>query len=247
MEQIFKITGAVAGIGGLSIALITIIFRSIITDFLAKHSPKLKRDQVYQLVNRIITLTFIVSLIGIGAWVSVKWIGHPDPGSGPEELKHQALSTLRPLLADLASESVVLVHFSDMSDESIEAELGGKSGWTGQTIKRLNYLKDLVTTLTSKEGFSQLPDSVRKVFTASNTRLEDYKDRPILRRGPIRQQASALVFNAVFGLAFIGLEIPAGPVNAEKRLDVLINFSREQELDPAIGAHFFGERKRLRE
>ena len=79
MEQIFKITGAVAGIGGLSIALITIIFRSIITDFLAKHSPKLKRDQVYQLVNRIITLTFIVSLIGIGAWVSVKWIGHPDP------------------------------------------------------------------------------------------------------------------------------------------------------------------------
>ena len=76
MKDILDIAGSVAGIGGLAIAAGIIIFRSVIAEFLVKHSPRLKRDQVFLLLNKIINFTFLIALFGLAAWVVGKYSGN---------------------------------------------------------------------------------------------------------------------------------------------------------------------------
>lgn len=63
-----KLAGAVAGIGGVAIACVAYIFREIIRKEIF---PQLKPKQAYALLNRIITLIFIVGLLGVLAYLIV--------------------------------------------------------------------------------------------------------------------------------------------------------------------------------
>ena len=63
-----KIAGAVAGIGGVAIACVAYIFREIIRKEIF---PQLKPKQAYALLNRIITLIFIVGVLGVVAYIIV--------------------------------------------------------------------------------------------------------------------------------------------------------------------------------
>ena len=66
--NLFKVVGAVAGIGGVALASVVYIFREIIRKEIF---PQLTKDQGYMLLNRIVSLIFVVGLLGVIAYVVV--------------------------------------------------------------------------------------------------------------------------------------------------------------------------------
>lgn len=63
--SILKVIGQVAGIGGISIGVLLIIFRNIIRKNIF---PKFKNEEAYKIIRLIIILTFVIAVLGIIAW-----------------------------------------------------------------------------------------------------------------------------------------------------------------------------------
>jgi len=68
--ELFKIAGAVAGIGGIALAAVVYIFREVIRKEIF---PRLTKGQAYKLLNRIIVLVFVIGVLGILAYLVVNW------------------------------------------------------------------------------------------------------------------------------------------------------------------------------
>ena len=68
--DLFKIAGAVAGIGGLALAAVVYTFREVIRKEIF---PQLTKGQAYKLLNRIIVLIFVIGVLGIVAYLVVNW------------------------------------------------------------------------------------------------------------------------------------------------------------------------------
>jgi len=64
--------GQIAGIGGLSLGVLLLLFRDVIGKNIF---PRLGQSQAYRLIKLIIVLTFSISALGIGAWVIVEISG----------------------------------------------------------------------------------------------------------------------------------------------------------------------------
>lgn len=90
-SNLFKIAGVVAGIGGIAVATVVLIFREVIRKEIF---PQLTKQQAYNLLNRIIVLTFVIGAMGIGAYiVTAKWNGVAHSNQN---------STTTPVNADLS-------------------------------------------------------------------------------------------------------------------------------------------------
>lgn len=59
-SNLFKIVGVIAGIGGIAIATVVLIFREVIRKEIF---PQLTKHQAYILLNRIIVLTFVIGAL----------------------------------------------------------------------------------------------------------------------------------------------------------------------------------------
>jgi hypothetical protein len=68
--ELFKIAGAVAGIGGIALAAVFYIFREVIRKEIF---PQLTKEQAYKLLNRIIVLIFVIGVLGVAAYLVVNW------------------------------------------------------------------------------------------------------------------------------------------------------------------------------
>jgi len=64
--ELFKAIGQVAGIGGISLGVVLILFRDVIKKNIF---PKLTQDQAYKLLRLLIILTCSIGITGIIAWV----------------------------------------------------------------------------------------------------------------------------------------------------------------------------------
>lgn len=64
--SILKVVGQIAGIGGIALGVLLIIFRNIIRKNIF---PQLKPAEAYKIIRLIIILTFVIALSGIIAWV----------------------------------------------------------------------------------------------------------------------------------------------------------------------------------
>jgi hypothetical protein len=64
--ELIKTVGKIAGIGGLALGVLLILFREIIRK---KIFPQLTKEQAYSLLKLIVICVFIVAIIGIIAWV----------------------------------------------------------------------------------------------------------------------------------------------------------------------------------
>lgn len=71
-----KTAGQIAGIGGLAIGMLVLIFRDVIRK---KIFPKLSREQAYSLLRLILILAWSVALVGIAAWVYTNHSPPPKP------------------------------------------------------------------------------------------------------------------------------------------------------------------------
>ena len=69
---LLQTVGQIAGIGGLAIGVLLLVFRQIIAKNIF---PTLKKDHAYSLLRLISLLVFAVALAGIGAWAWVETRG----------------------------------------------------------------------------------------------------------------------------------------------------------------------------
>ncbi len=72
MENLLKTLGSIAGIGGISIGLILILFKDIIKK---KIFPQLTKKQAYKIIRLIVILSFIISVIGMTTYL-IKEVDH---------------------------------------------------------------------------------------------------------------------------------------------------------------------------
>ena len=70
--ELLQTVGQVAGIAGLAVGALLLVFRQIIAKNIF---PSLKKDHAYSLLRLISILVFTVALAGIGAWVVVETDG----------------------------------------------------------------------------------------------------------------------------------------------------------------------------
>lgn len=68
-SSILKTVGEIAGIGGLSLGVVLLVFRDVIRK---KIFPTLTKEHAYRLLRLIVILTFAVGLAGLAAWVLTK-------------------------------------------------------------------------------------------------------------------------------------------------------------------------------
>lgn len=78
--DLIRVVGQIAGIGGLAIGTLLLVFRDVIGKEIF---PRLTHTHAFQIVRLIITLTFLTALAGIGAWVWVqpKMAASPHPSN----------------------------------------------------------------------------------------------------------------------------------------------------------------------
>jgi hypothetical protein len=89
--NLFKVLGQIAGIGGISLGVLLLVFRQVI----AKNvfSP-LTREHSYKLLRLLIVLTFAIACIGIAAWI---WSSRPvSPAQSQTWRDNYALFAARP-------------------------------------------------------------------------------------------------------------------------------------------------------
>lgn len=64
--SLLKVLGQIAGVAGIALGVLLIVFREVIRKNIF---PNLERHQAYRIIQLIITLTFAIAVLGIGAWV----------------------------------------------------------------------------------------------------------------------------------------------------------------------------------
>ncbi len=78
--EIVKTFGQIAGIGGLGLVVVILIFRDIIAKSIF---PTLTKDDAYRLLRLLAVFVFIIALASIGAWVWAEQRG--DIGGGSQK------------------------------------------------------------------------------------------------------------------------------------------------------------------
>jgi hypothetical protein len=96
---LLKTLGQIAGIGGLSLGLILIIFREVLKKNIY---PTLNRIQAYRILRLIILLVWSIAIIGILAWL----ITSPENSSQKESKTDNLTSYLRGVVVNSDSEPV---------------------------------------------------------------------------------------------------------------------------------------------
>jgi hypothetical protein len=74
--SILKTLGAVAGIGGVSLGVVLLVFRDVIRKNIF---PQLQPNEAFRLLRLIVVLTFLIGAAGLIAWVFT----YNTPSGGP--------------------------------------------------------------------------------------------------------------------------------------------------------------------
>ncbi|MFS4456676.1 hypothetical protein [Maribacter sp. 2304DJ31-5] len=128
--ELFNVLGKIAGIAGLSIGLILVIFREIIR---RKIFPNLTKEQGYKILRLIIIFVFIIAMSGIVAWTYTEHIrntrsnpdGDSDTNSNLDQfVVHEKITTLdlrtmtyvSPDSMDIPTSFVRLHHLIDLKN-----------------------------------------------------------------------------------------------------------------------------------
>lgn len=86
-SELFEVLGKIAGIGGISLGIVLILFREIIRK---KIFPSLTKQQAYKTIRLIITFVFIIALCGIGAWTFLE-LNKKEPFKGENTIPKEAV------------------------------------------------------------------------------------------------------------------------------------------------------------
>lgn len=158
--DLFKIVGVIAGIGGIALASVVYIFREVIRKEIF---PQLTKGQAYQLLNRIIFLTFVIGVLGIIAYLVV--IGLNRENNSSKAVNGGQMLTPAPIKADLSGTVV------DHKDKPIQ---GAKV--------MLDDIPGMLPVETSSSGVFNLRDIPKKYGDGVRVRviMEGYQPNPCI-------------------------------------------------------------------
>jgi hypothetical protein len=156
--NLFKVVGVVAGIGGIALASVVYIFREVIRKEIF---PQLTKDQAYNLLNRIIVLTFVIGALGILAYLVVAGINRGNNVN--QNINEGQTLTPTPVIAEMSG--TVLDH----NDKPIQ---GAKV--TLDDFPRMQPVE------TSSDGIFTLKEIPKKYGEGVRIRVikEDYQPNP---------------------------------------------------------------------
>ncbi|QYF94633.1 DUF4019 domain-containing protein [Massilia sp. PAMC28688] len=165
-NEVLQTVGQVAGIGGLALGVFVLIFRDIVRRNIF---PKLGPTHAYRVITLIVSLTFLISATGIGAYVYLQSPGKPDdvqfPPQSPEPviMAHLALidgHRYAEAYSALSNDAKQRIS-ADVFNKVFEAQRAPQ----GRLLKRVFY-----GTAASR----QLPDQTRGAFNTT-TYLTDFE------------------------------------------------------------------------
>lgn len=154
--------GQIAGIGGLALGVLLLVFREVIRKNVF---PSLTREQAYNILKLIIVLTFIVALVGIAAWV---WSqsGRQPVTTGAHEPDPDADARFR---------RIYYQGFDRVPDDEInQMWLSGESGdWRGElgdsAFRLCNASQSLTASYTSTFSYFDAIGQARDLRNAKAT------------------------------------------------------------------------------
>src|SRR3982750_2049400 len=89
--ETLKVVAQVAGIGGIALAVLLMVFREVIR----KNSfPSLSQQEGYRLLRLVIISTWSIAIIGVGAWVYAKGQATPSVDATGAVVREFSLSGL---------------------------------------------------------------------------------------------------------------------------------------------------------
>src|SRR5689334_1511523 len=89
--ETLKVVAQVAGIGGVALAVLLMVFREVIQKNIF---PNLSQDSGYRLLRLIIVSTWSVAIVGVGAWVYAREQAKPTVDETGTVVKEFAVSGL---------------------------------------------------------------------------------------------------------------------------------------------------------
>ena len=81
-SSLLGVVGQIAGVAGIALGVLLLIFRDVVRKNIF---PNLERHQAYRIFRLIITLTFAIAVIGIGAWVYTQTLAIQAPAGLPQQ------------------------------------------------------------------------------------------------------------------------------------------------------------------
>jgi len=161
-QALLEVFGKAAGIGGLALGVFLLIFRSIIRNNIF---PKLHDESAYRIIRLMLVLTFLISALGIGAWLFETIGTAPQQGAVDEAAVKKAFQ-------DIGGTGWILLGNYDSE----------KSQWG-----KVRYI-DFVHA--NHDAFPEIGDTLRLTATRhvvildwQTTKLERLLDRPGLDKG----------------------------------------------------------------
>jgi hypothetical protein len=110
--ETLKLLGQIAGIGGISLGLLLMVFRDIIGK---KIFPNLTKQQGYKLLELITVLTFIVALLGVSAWIFLQ-LNNGNRVSTIEEKTKSKLNDFFTIVENNKSKKEIIDYFKANND-----------------------------------------------------------------------------------------------------------------------------------
>lgn len=165
-SEILQVVGKAAGIGGLALGVFLLIFRDIIRRNIF---PKLSPTHAYRLITLIVSLTFLISAVGIGAYVYMHRASDEVVDDFPEHSPEPAILSHLQLIDNHRYEDAYARLSSD-GRRRISVDVFNKVFET----QRAPLGKALHRTFYGTAATRQLPDQTRGAFSTTNY-LSDFE------------------------------------------------------------------------
>jgi hypothetical protein len=126
-QEIIKVIALVAGIGGVAIGGMVIIFRDVIRKNIF---PTLTRQHAFEIIRLIVVLSFVMALVGIGAWIYSRQPnqGLPKPFTDLDSLSLFKKSVVLAARAQIEKAKIASENAQEAAKDGEQAAIAAQAG-----------------------------------------------------------------------------------------------------------------------
>lgn len=163
--------GQIAGVGGISLGVIALVFREVLRKNIF---PKMPKAHAYKIIRLIVILTFTIAALGISAWAYVET--YHSAGSEPKFPKTSAELVIGPYLA-LVDANKLQDAWNTMSNLAHD-RLDFQTFKDAYETQRSPLGAVVSRKISSTSPVKQLQDGTRGAFTMT-TYVTRYQNAPV--------------------------------------------------------------------
>lgn len=131
--EIFKTVGAAAGVGGIGIGAVILIFRRILS---LKIFPQLTKEQSFKLLNRMVVLSFCIGVLGILAYFFLNYRESKTVGAQSTTLNNTTVNQdFRKTQNTVINKSTIVKNMTNLPSADTNTSTNETSSKTGATCR----------------------------------------------------------------------------------------------------------------